>query len=258
MTDASPTLKSLRSEASVGRLTGEVARVAALTPVQTESLYSLLATYFDGLSRERFAADLAEKEWVILLHERDSDRIRGFSTLMRLESMAGGERVVAYFSGDTIIHADFRGDSELPRVWARHTFALAAQEEGARVYWYLISSGYKTYRYLPVFYRRFWPRPEEPTPPSVKAVLDHLGELKFPGEYDPATGVVRFARATPLRPGEAEITEARRRDAYVAFFEQANPGHARGDELACLTELTHENVTPAGRRMLGLKAVTQP
>jgi hypothetical protein len=30
-----------------------------------------------------------------------------------------------------------------------------------------------------------------------------------------------------------------------------NPGHANGDELACLTEISRSNLTPAGERMVG-------
>ena len=86
-------------------------------------------------------------------------------------------------------------------------------------------------------------------------MLDALALRKFPSEYDPEQGVVRFARAAPLRPGVAEITGQRLHDPHVAFFEVANPGHARGDELACLAELVPANLTPAGRRMLGREEV---
>ncbi len=253
-THVSPTWKLPPSEPVRARLAGQVLPIAALTAEQVDQLYALLTTYFEGVTRQRFEADLAEKEWAVLLTD-PSGQIRGFSTLMRLVASIGGERVVAYFSGDTIIHRAFWGQSELPRIWARHALSLAAREQGARVYWYLISSGYKTYRFLPVFFRRFWPRPEESTPPREQAILHALGQLKFPGEYDPATGVIRFAAAAPLRDGVAEVTEGRLQDPYVAFFEAANPGHSRGDELACLTELTPENLTRAGRRMMGLPAI---
>ncbi len=62
--------------------------------------------------------------------------------------------------------------------------------------------------------------------------------------------MVRLAHATPLRPGVAELESRHLRDPHVAYFTAANPGHARGDELACLTEVHPSNLTPAGRRML--------
>ena len=34
------------------------------------------------------------------------------------------------------------------------------------------------------------------------------------------------------------------------FFREANPGWARGDELVCLTRVSRDNLTSAGRRIL--------
>jgi hypothetical protein len=36
----------------------------------------------------------------------------------------------------------------------------------------------------------------------------------------------------------------------VSHFLRCNPGHARGDELACLAEIATDNLTAAGRRIL--------
>ena len=36
----------------------------------------------------------------------------------------------------------------------------------------------------------------------------------------------------------------------MAFFVSKNPGHARGDELVCLTEAHPENLTRAGQKLL--------
>ena len=51
------------------------------------------------------------------------------------------------------------------------------------------------------------------------------------------------------------MTAERLRDPQVAFFARMNPGHARGDELACLTELSRANLTRAGQRMVAAPAV---
>ena len=77
------------------------------------------------------------------------------------------------------------------------------------------------------------------------------GGYKFGDEYDAERGVIRFHQAAPLQSGVAEITPQRLKDPHVAFFVQANPGHAHGDELACLAELSRGNLTPAGARMVG-------
>lgn len=236
---------------TAGRLAGTVLPAAELSPRERDRMFRLLCDHFSNTSRQRFEADLAEKEWVVLLRERQCGTVQGFSTLMSLEAEAGGERVTAFFSGDTIISRDFWGETVLPRLWSRHVFRLAAAMPERKAYWFLICSGYKTYRFLPVFFREFHPRFDRATPPRLRELMDSLGRRKFPGEYDGASGVVRFREPSPLREGIADITAKRLADPHVAFFERVNPGHLRGDELVCITEIAPTNVTPAGRRMIG-------
>ena len=214
-------------------------------------MYAALRRYHANVSRPRFERDLAEKDLAFLLLEAASGEIRGFSTLMQIRTTVDGQPLVAFFSGDTLIDRAYWGETVIPRLWARQVFQLAEAIRDVPTYWYLISSGYKTYRFLPVFFREFYPTYQRPTPPPVKRLLDMLGEQKFGPQYDPRRGIIRFVDATPLRPGVADLTERRLRDPHVAFFVSANPGHVQGDELACLAELSRDNLTPAGRRMLG-------
>jgi len=255
-------LKSPRSErtpdtqpAGPARLAGQVVRVADLVPDEREQMYALLSRYFANTTREQFTRDLAWKEWAIVLRDSVTRRVQGFSTLARFTLTAGGasegQPVVVFFSGDTIIDRDYWGETELPRLWGQHVFRLADRVRDASVYWFLICSGYKTYRYLPLFFIEFYPRCERATPAPIKALLDHLGRITLGDAYDPARGVIRFTHAPRLQPGVASITQQRMKNPHVAFFIDANPGHAEGDELACLAELSRGNLTPAGRRMVG-------
>jgi hypothetical protein len=245
------------------RVAGEVRTVASLEPCERREMLALLRRYFVGVSPGQFERDLSEKEWVILLRDPASGATRGFSTLMRLQTVLegpegaggpGGQDVVAYFSGDTVVDRAHWGGTELPRRFARHVFALADAERravpGAAVYWFLICSGYKTYRFLPVFFREFFPTHRRPTPAGARRILDRLASHKFPTTYDATAGVIRPHPAPRLRPGVAEVGPELLRNADVAFFVGANPGHAAGDELACLAELRPDNLTRAGLRML--------
>jgi hypothetical protein len=180
---------------------------------------------------------------------------------MRMELSVDAREVVAFFSGDTIVAADYRSDSILSRLWSRTVFAeaakIVAKRPAVQVYWFLICSGYKTYRFLPIFFRRFFPNPGARTPDDVQRILDALGKAKFGSRYDAATGVVRLEEPTPLRPGVADLTEQRLRDPLVVFFAGRNPGHTLGDELACITEISRTNLTRAGERMVGPEDATR-
>src|SRR6185295_16173035 len=48
-------------------VTGRLVAREELTPAEQDSLFALLSAHFRGLTRERFAADLAEKNWILLL-----------------------------------------------------------------------------------------------------------------------------------------------------------------------------------------------
>ena len=243
-----------RAEAAPSPPVGSVVPVAALDGDARRQLLALMRSHFRGVTEARFAADLADKEVAVLL--RRADEIVGFSTLARSDDRFAGEGVTTFFSGDTIVRRDARGTAELARVWARYVFAEAERlrrvEPRRRVVWLLISSGYKTYRFLPLFFRAYVPAPGCDPAPADLALLRAVAAGRFGARFDPASGIVRLAHPTPLRRGVADVTAPRLRDPHVAHFVSANPGHAAGDELVCLADLHPDNVTAAGRRMLGL------
>lgn len=238
------------------QLTGTVHRPAELTDTQRGRMCSLLNDFFENVSRAQFDADLAEKEWVFVFSDA-AGTVQGFSTLMRLNVTVDDRPVVAVYSGDTIIHPDFWHELELPKIWGKHVFDLAAEVHAetpeAKVYWFLISSGYKTYRFLPVFFESFYPSYRRPTPPEIQRAIDALARYKFGKQYDPATGIIRLADSAPLRQGVAAVDERRLKNQDIAYFIQRNPGHAAGDQLACLVEIDFANITSAGMRMLGIE-----
>jgi hypothetical protein len=149
-----------------------------------------------------------------------------------------------FFSGDTIVDRGRWGSWDLPRMWAQHVFGAADDN----TYWFLISSGYRTYRYLPLFFRDFIPRAGGDA--TMKPLLDTIAIAKFGDAYDPRTGVIRLAMPAPLRDGVSDPV-TRMTNPHVQFFVDANPGHAGGDELACLVRVDVANLTPAGLRMIG-------
>ena len=223
-----------------------IARRSDVCLADRAAMLDLLGAYFDGVSAPRFNEDLDEKDWVILLRERASGSLAGFTTLMRFTCEAE-PGVVALFSGDTIVRREAWNELLLPRAWASLAFGVASTELSAEVYWFLICSGYRTYRFLPVFFRHFYPRFDTPTPPRERGVYDRLAAAKFGSRYDPEAGVVVPEWPAPLRGGCDDA--AARSDPHVSFFLASNPGHREGHELVCLARLSPDNLTAAGRRM---------
>jgi hypothetical protein len=236
---------------SGGRLRGEVVPRASLAPGLVRELFALFARHYEHVDWPHFAADLAEKDCAILLRDARSGEVRGFSTQKVLRATVGGRAVRAIFSGDTIIDPAFWGDQELVRGWCRFAGTVRAAEPGVPLFWFLISKGYRTYLYLPLFFVRYHPNPAGPTPAREQAIMDALAAEKFPGAYRAATGTLEFPdRRGNLTPDLASIPAARLRDPRVQFFLARNPDHARGTELVCLAEIAPENMRSIAARAL--------
>ena len=239
------------------RLRGELVEVGQLDQARTHAMFALMDRCYQNVSRERFQADLAEKQWVILLSDPHSAELCGFSTQMLLSMTTEGQSISVLFSGDTIIAPERWGDVSLSHVWGRLALSLIDTYPSVPLYWLLISKGYKTYRFLPLFFHEFYPRYDASTPAWASGVIDAFGRHKFPGSHDPTAGIVRAGGAKDcLRPGVADLTDQRLHDPHVRFFLERNPGYARGDELCCVAPLTRENFTPAAYRVIGAKPAT--
>lgn len=223
-------------------------RRAELSPAERVELRALLTEYFEGVTAAQFDRDLEEKDWVLRVFA--GERLVGFSTVALGEVEVAGRWVNVVYSGDTIMAPEAWGSPVLARGWIGLVRRACAGLPVRPCYWLLLSSGFRTYRFLPVFWREFWPRHGGPMPDAERVLRDTLATERFGPAYDPAAGVVRFGVPQRLRPQLAAVPVNRTRDAHVAFFLAQNPGHADGDELVCLTELSDANLTAAGRRVV--------
>ncbi len=213
------------------------------------AMFELFARSFENACRRRFEADLEEKNWVLLLEEPGAG-LRGFSTLCFYRAADRGEALNVVYSGDTLVAPEAWGSSVLAPAWIAAVKRLHRRRPAPRLVWLLIASGFRTYRFLPVFWREFFPRHDRPMPAEAGELMARLSGTRFGDAYDPDTGVVRLAEPQVLVRELRGIPAERLRNPHVAFFARANPGHARGDELVCLTDLADTNLTPAGRRMV--------
>jgi len=235
------------------------ARVMATADVsirQREAMFALMERHYANVQRDVFDTDLAEKTWVILVSDLASGELCGFSTQMLLDIEVEGRPIKTLFSGDTIIDRERWGDQALAHMWGRLALSLVEEHPSDQLYWFLITQGYKTYRFLPIFFREFYPRHDAPTPAWARTAIDALALARYAHDYDTTTGVVRAgSKQYRLREGLADITPARLRDDHVRFFRARNPGHERGDELCCLAPLTRANFTPAAWRVINPEPV---
>lgn len=216
-------------------LKGFVKPISAYSEQEIETMYQLMAQFYDHTDPEVFRRDFADKDYCLALYH-ETDGLVGFTTQKVLTLSVDGKPVHGMFSGDTIIHKDHWGDVELFRVWAQFWFAFAEQYEA--FYWFLICKGYKTYRILPLFWTEFFPNYRMETTPYAKRIMDAYASLLYPDAYDPESGVIVYkTQKDKLKEGVAEIGVRQLKNKDVAFFCERNPGHLIGNDLVCLAKI---------------------
>lgn len=219
-----------------------------LTELEVMEMRHLLARHFNGVDERQFAADLRGKTHVLRVW-RGAELV-GFSTLLAYRAAIRGETLNIIYSGDTIMSPACWNSPVLARGWIAMVRKVKASMPAGRCLWLLLSAGFRTYRFLPVFWREFWPRFDADLPDDIRVLRDAICRERFGECYDAAEGVVRFALPHRLIDSLAKVPDGRGEDPHVACFFQRNPGWREGDELVCLTEIDDNNLTRAGRRMI--------
>lgn len=230
-------------------ITSELLPIASLTDSVIQQMYDLFSRYFVGTTWAVFKADLIAKNWVLLLREDTTQILQGFSALWVYDVTFAGEELTIVYSGDTIVAPSAWSHSTLAQSWITAVNQILSQHPGKRCFWLLISSGFRTYRFLPMFWRVFYPCYHCPTPLSIQTLMDFLAQRQFQQDYHATTGIVRLPQPQELCADLRGIPPHRLSDPHIRFFAERNPAHERGDELVCLTEIAPTNLTAAGRRM---------
>jgi hypothetical protein len=210
-------------------------------------LFAIYAAHYDAVEVRRFAADLAAKDYVILL-EQDGEPM-GFSTVAYFDFFpASGGPVKVLFSGDTVIDRSAWGEQGLSRSFAQLAGALHARAPQMPLYWLLISKGHRTYRYLHLFARRYFPSAEGEQD-ALARLAREIASQRFGADYDPAKGVIDFgASRGHLKDALADIPPHVAGRPEAAYFLRRNPGYRAGHELVCLAPLAPDNLRSVVRQ----------
>jgi hypothetical protein len=224
------------------RLSSSIVSPASLAAPMRMEMFELFRRHYDDVGLDTFLRDLGEKEHVIVLRDR-AGALRGFSTLRTYDLAVRGRAVRLLFSGDTIIDEGCWGEQELGRAWSELAGRIRAEDPARALYWLLLSKGYRTYLYLPFFFRDFRPRCGGETFGFEKAVADAFASAKYGGDYVASRGTVAFRRPPGrLRADLADVAPHHLRNEHVRFFLEANPGYRLGHELVCLARLDADNL----------------
>jgi hypothetical protein len=239
MTSSSITLpRAARARNGVRTLAARTVSVASLDAATRNAAFALFSLTYENAVRERFERDFDEKQRVILLYDRDSGALKGFSTVLIREIQSPRGPATLVFSGDTVIDRQYWGQKRLQTAFLRLLVTLKLRTPGRPVYWFLLSKGYRTYLLLANAFPHSVPRADGFDDGVLRDILDEVATERFGGEYDALNSLVRYATAHEhVREGIAPVTPDALANPKVRFFVARNPEHAAGVELACLADV---------------------
>lgn len=216
--------------------------VAGLSDALRRDMARLYLDNYDGSSESTFFRDLDRKDEALLVF--DGERLIGFTILWVFERDWRGERIRVVYSGDTVVDRAHWGQQALAFDWISRMGEYKRQRPELPFYWLLLVKGARTFRYLPLFGKSFFPHWSEQRG-DLKALADALARELFPEDYNPATGVVEFSCSRGhLKPEIASPSRDELQREEVRFFLERNPGYSRGHELVCLCEVETHNMKP--------------
>ena len=219
---------------------------AELSTEFLDRMYELFAASYDCVVKPRFLEDLSWKDEVILIFDRD-ELIQGFTTLAFNPKGFWHSEGDVLFSGDTIIDPAYWGSNELVQAFCRRAGEWQSVN-GRRLFWMLISKGHRTYLFLPLFAKRFFPHPERKES-ALEEIADMAASRLFGNEWNRECGIVHFEESMGHLKGElAAASWQRSRRPMVRYFLERNPGFENGDELVCIAELSLENLKRSALR----------
>ncbi len=232
------------------KLTTKVIKASQAKQLLIDAMYRLYARYYAQTNQPLFEQDLSQKSYILLMYD-DNQLLRGFTTLEVSSATFSNQTVKVIFSGDTIIHHRFWGEQTLPLAWCHLAGQIKAESPQLPLYWFLIVKGHRTYRYLNIFSKTYYPHRKYPTPATTKAFIDDLARKKFASDYNADTGTVQYKKSHGHLKSEW-ANESIKKSLEANFFYEKNPHYAQGHELVCLTELAQENL-----RSLALRGFCQ-
>lgn len=218
---------------------------ATLHPVQRlafeqkRQMYDLFCHYYENHTFDQFLSDLSEKNDVILLQEKKTNTIQGFSTILKKEIIVDNKKTWAVFSGDTVLNKEFWGSPALGIQFLIYLWKLKIKCITRPVYWFLISKGYKTYLLMANNFSEHYPRYEKPTPAfEKKLMLDFYGS-KFSDTYSAEKDLIQpLGHSCKLKISVADISFELLKNPRIAFFQCHNPDWQKGSELCCIAKMS--------------------
>ena len=238
--------------AASGKLRVKTLDVKHLKPGLIDKMWRLYSRSYNGTTREQFERDLADKCGVFVAVDSGDNSFQGFSTYKIYDHDFESKSISVIFSGDTIIQPEYWGQTGLHLAFARTLLWWRLRHPLRPFYWFLSVMGYRTYLVMARnFPNRYWPRYDTPTPSHIEQLISSLSRNMFGVAWDEQHRLIRAeASQCSLAENIAPITADIRAIPEINFLVNQNPAYHKGDELACVAEVTLSDLLRGTHRLI--------
>ncbi|NML47455.1 hypothetical protein HHL11_27140 [Ramlibacter sp. G-1-2-2] len=204
-----------------------------------DELWQFSCRFYDA-ERAYVEARLKEHGELALYRDPGDGSLVGMAAIHVEPLEFRGRKLVVIFTSHAIVDERFRGHNLLQRAGARTYLRSCLRHPLRSKFWVFDTFSYRSYLLLTRNMHAFWPRRERATPEWEAAFMDHYGRLRYGEDWGEA-GIVRRSPHKRLLPGTARVDADKLRNPDIAYYVEANPGHAEGDMLLCICPLNWAN-----------------
>lgn len=221
------------------KLVASFKKIKHVSVPQLLEMHQVFIQYYHNAGLNNFVTDMGKKTGVIILQEKSTDKIVGFSTWTELDIEQNGEKAIGIFSGDTVVEKQYWGNKELQKVFVKQLLKTKIKKPKTPVFWLLISKGYKTYLLLTNNFPKHYPSHEKNNI-KLEAVVDQYCQQLYPDAYNKENRLLDFGdNYQYLKDDVAEITEdMTEENPEIRHFTKLNPSWQQGTELPCVGEVS--------------------
>jgi len=233
------------------KLTFRLVSIEEINADQRERMFQLMTENYDAVTESNFYHDLATKQWVGLIQD-ECDTIQGFTTFAIDPEGVGQSSYHVIFSGDTVIAPEHWGSQVMMKGWCTSVGRFIGSDPGKPWYWYLLSKGHRTYMYLHLFFKQFYPSVSPAhMETELKSIAAELSRRFYPKYWREDEGVIRFDESKgELRPDLADATIQKKNNSVVQFFLKKNPNFYKGEELVCVALISPDNMLRSAKDLV--------
>tara|TARA_Y100001954_G_scaffold92887_1_gene101693 strand:+ start:4765 stop:5499 length:735 start_codon:yes stop_codon:yes gene_type:complete len=232
------------------KLTYKLVKSNSINDRDINRMYSLMQENYDFILLENFKKDLIKKDYIGLLIDNNMT-IQGFTTYAFNPNNYSNKKYNILFSGDTVISENFTGTQELTKGWGKTVGFFIKKYPEKKLLWYLMSKGYKTYLYLPFFFKKYYPALEESrNDQRLKKIINEFSNLIYPDCWNEELGIIKFKKRLGQVKEKHILKSIDKKNKHIDFFLEKNPGYINGDELVCMAEVDIDNLLRFPKMML--------